>query len=124
MKTLMQLASTGLLALALALPAAALDYWSGGVGSEARAEAPTDYNTTFEFFERSGSFLAGVEVRLTDGNGDVLLETTSTGPWLMVNLDEGAYRIEATRESTGEVQRVRFNVASGQQEKYGLRFME
>lgn len=104
----------------------AVDYWSGGVGAEARAEAPTHFNTQFEFFARDGSYLSGLEVKLSAVDaGNVVLETTTAGPWLRVDLPDGYYRIEAERPSTGEVQRVRFTVADGRTEGLmGLRYME
>ena len=115
-----------ILLLGLAGLAQAVDYWSGGVGAESRAEAPTHFNTSFEFFARDGSYLSGLEVTISavDG-GNVVLETTTAGPWLMVELPDGYYRIEAERPSTGEVRRVRFTVADGRTEgRMGLRYME
>ena len=116
------------LALLVALPGLvqSADYWSGGAGAESRSEAPTHFNTRFEFFERSGAYLSGLEVTVSavDG-GNVLLETTTAGPWLMVDLPDGYYRIEAERPSSGEVQRVRFTVADGRTEGLmGLRYMD
>lgn len=113
------------LLLALASGAYAVDYWSGGAGKESREAAPTDLNTTFEFFARDGSFLSGVwaEISHVEG-GEMVLEVMTQGPWLMVDLEDGYYRIEATRLGTGEVQRVRFEVTDGSAQKMGLRYME
>ncbi|MCH8550977.1 MAG: hypothetical protein LAT62_03505 [Natronospirillum sp.] len=106
--------------------AQAVDYWSGGVGAESRADAPSGHNTHFEFFERNGSYLTGLEVRISEvDGGNVLLDTDHVGPWLRVDLPDGYYRIEATRPSNGEVQRVRFEVTNSRTEGLmGLRYME
>lgn len=117
---------TLILTLGLAINVHALDYWSGGAGAESREAAPTDLNATFEFFARDGSFLSGIDAVISrvDG-GEVMLEVMTEGPWLMVDLPAGYYRIEATRLSTGEVQRVRFEVAEGgSPQKMGLRYMQ
>lgn len=106
--------------------AQAVDYWTGGVGAEARADAPSGFNTHFEFFQRDGSYLTGLDVTISEiDGGSVLLDTDSAGPWLRVDLPDGYYRIEATRPSNGEVQRVRFEVTNGRTEGLmGLRYME
>lgn len=44
----------------------------------------------------SGAFLAGVQVRITPAGGEPpVLEQTLSGPWLLVALPPGSYRIEA-----------------------------
>lgn len=44
----------------------------------------------------SGAFLAGVQVRITLADGSVpVLEQTLSGPWLLMALPPGRYRIEA-----------------------------
>ena len=44
----------------------------------------------------SGAFLADVHVRITDQNAAPVLDTVMDGPWLLVELPAGQYRIEAT----------------------------
>lgn len=114
------------LTLGLAANAQALDYWSGGAGQESRESAPTDLNTVFEFFARDGSFLSGIDAVVSHvDSGEVVLEVMTQGPWLMVDLPAGYYRIEATRLGTGEVQRVRFEVTEGgSAQKMGLRYLQ
>jgi hypothetical protein len=100
------------LALALALPALAQTagrtaqdrgYLVGGVGSEERDTMQLDrlaYNLFVEVAARTGEFVADVRVRIVDAAGATVLDTTLDGPWLLVDLRSGDYRVFA--ESRGE----------------------
>jgi hypothetical protein len=46
----------------------------------------------------SGAHLAGVRVRIVDGEGKPVLETEMDGPYLLVDLLPGKYQLEATNE--------------------------
>lgn len=119
-----KLITATLLAGGLITSAQALDYWTGGAGMEARENAPTENNTAIEFFARDGAYLAEVWVTLYDGDGSVLLETMTEGPWLVVDLEPGEYSVRGERASTGEVQSARFEVSEGGGNLVGLRYLE
>lgn len=118
---LMKRLMVGLLALGFAAGALGQDIWTGGVGQQARDMAP-DRNTRIEFFTDGGPYLAQVDYVLYDSQGNRIHEGTSEGPWLLVNLNPGNYSVKAERAETGEVQSVRFGVASSGQQVVGLKF--
>lgn len=79
----------------------AQDYilWNGGVGADERELAPTD-GTRLVFFADSGSFLANVHVIIKNMTGRELVNTISKGPWLILDLPEGQYQIQASLHET------------------------
>ena len=100
--------------LALALAALAMPSWalvegktaqgepyvSGGVGSTEEASLK---QRSAEFSLRilvaaagSGAYLADARVRITDASGKQVLDVRTDGPWLLVNLKLGAYKVVAT----------------------------
>jgi hypothetical protein len=96
--------------LLLGLPAAAepvlqpqtqgeVRFVTGGVGAEeneALKAVSADYNLHLQFSAKdSGEFLSDVELRITDANGRVVLQTVSDGPKLFAKLQPGRYTIEA-----------------------------
>ncbi len=75
-----------------------IQYISGGVGLDERVqmeEMAKGYNVKAVFATASGSYVADVEVRITDAKGGKVLDATSRGPWFYVNLPAGRYTIEA-----------------------------
>ncbi|HET9668296.1 MAG TPA: carboxypeptidase regulatory-like domain-containing protein [Casimicrobiaceae bacterium] len=85
-------------------------YASGGITSDEadamRAKA-RDYSLEITMaapspFPGYNDFVAGTAVRVTDGNGIVVLEAPDTGPILLADLPPGNYTIEAV--DNGQVQ--------------------
>lgn len=73
-------------------------YLSGGIGSDETAAikaASPNYSLTLQFSASTGAFLAAVVVKITDAGGNVVLDTTSEGPYLLVNLEPGRYTVDA-----------------------------
>ena len=71
---------------------------TGGVGFEERSELQairSDYNLSLLFSERDGDYLSDVKIRITDLNGNTLLETVSEGPKMFVRLRPGRYTVTA-----------------------------
>jgi hypothetical protein len=85
-----------------ALPAVqtkgSVTFLSGGIGSEEadaiKAAAP-NYSLTLQFSAATGAYLASVPVKITDAGGHVVLDTTTEGPYLLVNLEPGRYTVDA-----------------------------
>jgi len=84
----------------------AVDYVSGGIGKEeadALRQHSADYALTLEFASsRSaegdtspGAYIADVQVDIRDARGRPMLNTTSTGPLLLVRLPAGDYTVVA-----------------------------
>jgi hypothetical protein len=85
-----------------ALPAVqtrgSVSFLSGGIGSEeveAIEAAAPNYSLTVQFSASTGAFLASVPVKITDAGGHVVLDTTTEGPYLLVNLEPGRYTVDA-----------------------------
>lgn len=75
-------------------------YVSGGVGDESMAQL-TDIEKQFDLklflVGQSGTYLSDVSIAITDAEGKAMLQTTSDGPVLLVNLPTGAYMIRASK---------------------------
>ena len=98
----------------------AQDYivWSGGIGLDERETAPKD-GTRLVFFAEEGKFVADVKVQVTDAAGKLLVDTVIDGPWLILKLPAGRYRVQA--QVNGAAQGGNIEVDSGSQE-FGFQF--
>jgi len=84
--------------------AGGVEYITGGFGadmSEAFKAAESDYPLALVFAatdEGGGSrpYLADVSVVIKRGNGEVVMEVPSAGPYLLMRLEPGPYAVEAT----------------------------
>lgn len=75
-----------------------IDYISGGVGEEGRAELEAiekNYNLKLIFVGQAGIYLDDVHVVITDAHKRVMLDTDSQGPILLATLPPGHYSISA-----------------------------
>lgn len=80
-----------------------ISYVSGGVGAgsmEKLAAIAGQFNLKLVFALKSGNYLSGVDVSIMDAAGKSLLAATTEGPWLLVKLPKGRYRIVATLSDT------------------------
>jgi hypothetical protein len=71
---------------------------TGGVGSEERDAMESqagDYNVKLAFAEKVGVYLADVDVAVHDQSGKQILDVTTNGPWLYLQLPEGTYTVRA-----------------------------
>lgn len=76
--------------------------WTGGITLEEREAAPAG-GTRLEFFVTGGNYLSAIQVVVTDSGGREIVNTTTAGPWLILDLAPGTYRVQATRRN-GDVQ--------------------
>lgn len=93
--------------------------FNGGISLEERMTAPTT-GTKLVFFVRAGNFLSDVQVVVKDQSGQELVNTVSKGPWLILDLPAGRYRVSASIDS-GETQSVEIAVENRPQE-FGFMF--
>ena len=103
------------------LPAAqaqgAVSYITGGIGEDQAAafrQAAASYPLEMLFVEKAGSkneFLADVSVSVRNRSGTALLETTADGPFLLAELPDGKYSIDA--EYRGEHKHRNIEIRSG-----------
>jgi hypothetical protein len=100
------------LAAPLSAYASNVQVTSGGVGEGSRAElmrAYGDYNLHVAFAEKSGAFLADVEVTIRDARGNVVWQGISEGPMLFARLPSGRYSVAA--QFNGETKRREVSVS-------------
>lgn len=96
---------------------------SGGVDAGELADLRTKqpfFSVSVLTAARSGAYLAGVQVRIFDGAGKLVLDTEMDGPYLLVDLAPGRYRLEATNE--GETQKRTLTVQAGRSQRLVLYF--
>lgn len=105
--------------------AAGFNYASGGVGKTAQAAMERRYGDypfkliTARRGERA-AYVADVAVSIRDGNGRLLLETATTGPWLMVDLPPESYTLEASFE--GRTKTRKLNLSENEDKRLVLRW--
>ncbi len=94
------LAAAAVALLATAGPARAdTIYECSGIGLEAREAAETVPHTLrLEFAQADGHYLGGVAASLSDAAGNEILAVRCPGPWLLLDLPDGTYRVSASFE--------------------------
>jgi hypothetical protein len=86
---------------------AGIAYMIGGVGigeREKMTSLAADYNLKLAFAEKSGVYLAGVNVSVEDQRGQQLIDVTTNGPWVYLQLPPGSYTVTATFD--GETRKI------------------
>lgn len=78
--------------------------------------------TRLVFFVSAGNYLADIEVILRDAAGKEIVNTTSTGPWLILDLDPGQYQEQATRNN-GQSRSLVIQLTAGDQQ-FSITFPE
>lgn len=82
-----------------AQPTSSVPFTCVGASADQReAAASVSHTLKLVFAEPSGHFLADVATQVSDANGNVLLHIVCGGPWLLLDLAPGQYRIEASFE--------------------------
>lgn len=116
---------------ASALPAATTvgnaSFLSGGIGldeSEAMKAAASKYSLELVFSAKSdrnapgagagasAAYTADVKVKITDRAGKTVIDTVSQGPYLLANLPDGVYQVEASADG-GTVKTQKVSVKKG-----------
>jgi hypothetical protein len=115
------LAATSLALLAAAPARADTIHQCSGVGLEEREAAEqVPHNLRLVFAQADGHYLGGVETRLSDMAGAEILTVRCPGPWVLLNLPAGRYRVTA---SLGGVTQTRDIAVSGdRRQKQVFRF--
>ncbi|MDB5810125.1 MAG: hypothetical protein JWN94_2247 [Betaproteobacteria bacterium] len=84
-------------------------YVSGGVGSASTdrlSSLAKDFNLKLVFALKSGNYVSGVDVKIADAAGNTLVSTKSEGPWFLVRLPAGTFKIGATYEGKTEIRTI------------------
>ena len=98
----------------LALGASNRILFNGGVTIEERATAPAE-GTRLVFAITAGNYLSNIAVTVTNSAGNEIINATTEGPWLILDLEPGRYQVIA-RRSNGQEQSLSIQVDSGNQE--------
>jgi len=91
-------------------PQEQIQWISGGVGDDARAEmrlAATAYSVHLMFSNRQGSYLADIPFTVSKPNGREIYSGVSAGPLLYLNLPPGTYRIAVQLDGVWQNRRIR-----------------
>ena len=104
MKSIHAILATAALTILTAGPTAGLAradtiYECSGIGLEQREAAENVPHTLrLEFARPDGHFMGGVEASLSDRSDNEILSVRCPGPWLLLDLPDGSYRISASFE--------------------------
>ncbi len=111
------LAAAALTLLSTAGPARAETiYECSGIGLEAREAAENVPHTLRLIFARpDGHYLGGVEASLSDAGGNEILAVRCPGPWVLLKLPDGTYRVTASFEGKTVTRKV--TIRGGKQQK-------
>lgn len=82
----------------LAAPASAQTiHTCSGVGLDERESAErVPYTLRLEYAQADGHYLGGVDTVIADGAGNQVVAVRCPGPWVLVDLPVGRYRVTAT----------------------------
>lgn len=93
-----------------------------GFGEEERSDPRFEaFPVKLIFATASGDFYANVDVTITDDAGAEVFRAHCDGPWLLVVLPSGTYRVTA-RAANGETVKARLAVPGQGQVSLALRF--
>ena len=101
-----------------------ISYVSGGVSDSEQAaikEMGKDYNLQVLMALEEGNYLSDVDVTITNGQGDTVLQTVTSGPMLFAQLPAGSYTVHA-KAPEGEEQQQTVQVASSGQAQVDFRW--
>ncbi len=86
-----------------------ITYLTGGVTLDERqemADQRKNFSLLLKFAAKSGRYLGDVSVNITNGKGAPVFESTTDGPWLLVNLPAGSYTLMATSGGVSQSQKI------------------
>ena len=86
-----------------------ISYLTGGVTVDERQEMTErrkNFSLLMKFAAKSGRYLGDVAVNITNGKGAALFDSTTDGPWLLVNLPAGSYTLKAVSGGVSQSQKI------------------
>jgi len=90
---------------------------TGGVGEEEMEQINAsrgEFNLQLLMAEKSGTYVTGVQVTITDSKGATSLDVDSAGPYLLVKLPAGTYQIKAVYDDRSQNKRVELREGKAQ----------
>lgn len=105
---------------------AGLDMACSGIGEEAQLDPRWDaYSVRVEFAGGYGQYLAGTVLALSDEEGHAIATVRCSGPWILIKLPVGVYRMSGTIEGqTVAAASARVTAPGSGQKRVVLRFPE
>jgi hypothetical protein len=97
-----------------------VSYLSTGIGYDSRVNLPP-FSLKLVFSTRSRAYLAEIDVEIIPGPSGKPTQIHSHGPWLLVDLPPGKYRVNA-KTSKGEVVGKAFAIVAGRVTSLQLRW--
>lgn len=82
---------------------------TGGITVDERqemADRRKNFSLLLKFAAKSGRYLGDVSVNIIDGKGAAVFESTTDGPWLLVNLPGSSYTLKATSGGVSQSQKI------------------
>ena len=97
---------------------------SGGIGTDDMnnlLRIQNQYNLKLLFTENNGVYLSDLAVQITDSQHNVVANTRTDGPVLLVKLPRGTYHVEA-REDDAATREAKVTVSDNSLHTYQMRF--
>jgi hypothetical protein len=96
---------------------------AGGIGldeSEHMKAVSRDFPLSVLVATKSGAYLADTHIRIEDARGQTILETQLAAPYLLIDLTQGKYKVEATHK--GETRQQSVNIDTNTRAKVVFSF--
>lgn len=104
------------------LEANGIRYACAGVGKASRSDPRwPGFAVRLEFAAANGDFLGDPAVTVTDASGNALFEAKCNGPWVLIELAPGRYKVHATGQQGQYAKDFDLAVKAGGQTKKTIR---
>jgi hypothetical protein len=104
------------------LEANGIKYACAGVGKASRGDPRWPaFPVRLEFAAANGDFLGDPDVTITDGGGKQVFQAKCNGPWVLIELPAGSYKVHATGQKGQYAKDFDLAVKAGGQTKKTIR---
>jgi hypothetical protein len=104
------------------LEANGIKYACAGVGKASRGDPRwAAFPVRLEFAAANGDFLGDPAVTVTDASGKQVFQTQCNGPWVLIELSPGSYKVHATGQKGQYAKDFDIAVKSGGQTRKTIR---
>ncbi|HVO02039.1 MAG TPA: hypothetical protein VMT54_07545 [Candidatus Cybelea sp.] len=104
------------------LEANGIHYACAGIGKASREDSRwKTFAVKLEFAAANGDFLGDPNVTVTDGSGKQVFQAQCDGPWVLIELPAGSYKVHATGQKGQYAKDFDIAVKSGAQTSKTIR---
>jgi hypothetical protein len=104
------------------LEANGIKYACAGVGKASRGDPRWPaFPVRLEFAAANGDFLGDPAVNVTDASGKPVFQTQCDGPWVLIELPAGSYKVHATGQKGQYAKDFDITIKAGAQTKKTIR---